>query len=510
MSSFRGIYFLLLSLLLPLIAVNQEFIGLVSDNFSGYEAARINPSLQNLQKNYISVRAISAGVFAQNDFAYIPHEDVRLYGVIFGNDTLPLYDRDWVRYKYYRNTLLKSAGFAAFIGGPAVLLSMGDNSFSAHTAFRSYLSAPDIPYEIPVFSTELQGYAPLHHINFNNEPFQISFLSWNEIGLSWATKLYQDYTNRFDAGITLNGVFAVAGTFVNVDKMNYVVIDGHTIHVFDLDLDAGFSLPVNYDNNLVGTQGSPTRGKGLGIDIGFTYTRSVQGTLNDKWQRRLSRPYDEYQWRIGVSVLDLGRVNFNQLAEIHSGYGENVFWDRSDTLQTLNIHQLMRDISKVLLGDSDASYQGDSFKMGLPTAMSIQFDYHLNSNFYLGSYWLHPIALEKYFVRRSAQFGLIPRYETDWFGASLPVSLYDYKIPRIGASLRIGPLTLGTERLGVLLGLMDIDGLDFYMSLNFKFKTKTEFRNPVSGGCSTDDNFRQKRIKHRRWPELSRKKLSRR
>ncbi|MFZ4463602.1 MAG: DUF5723 family protein [Bacteroidales bacterium] len=510
MSSLRGIYLLFQFLLLPLIAVNQEFIGLVSDNFSGNEAARINPSLQNLQKNFISVRALSVGAFAQNDFAYIPHEDITLFGVIFGNDTLPLYDRDWVRYKYYQNENLKSAGFNAYIGGPAIMLSKGDNTFSVHSAFRSYLSAPNIPYEIPVFSTELQGYSPLHHINFNNEPFQIAFLSWNEIGFSWSTKIYQDYANRLDAGITFNGVFAVAGTFINVNKMNYVVIDGHTIHVFDMDLDAGFSLPVNYDNNLIGPQGSPIRGKGLGIDIGFTYTRSARSTHNDKWQRRLSLPYEDYRWRIGISILDIGRVNFNRLAEVHSGYGENVLWGRSDTLETLNIHQLMRDISLVLMGDTNASYKGNSFKMGLPTALSLQFDYHLRSNYYLGSFWVHPLALEKYYVRRSAQLGLIPRFESEWFGASLPLSLYDYKIPRIGAALRFGPLTMGTERLGVLLGLMDINGLDFYMSLNFGFNRKADFRNPVSGGCITDDNFRQRRIKHMRWPEISRKKLSRR
>jgi hypothetical protein len=510
MSSLRSIYLLIQLLLLPLIGINQEFIGLVSDNFSGNEAARINPSLQNLQKNNISFRPISVGAFFQNDFAYIPHEDVNLFGVFFGNDTLPLYDRDWVRYKYYRNTNFKSAGLTAYVGGPAILLSFGDNTFSMHSAFRSYLSAPNIPYELPVFSTELQGYTPLHHINFNNIPFQISFLSWNEIGASWSTKIYQDYTNRLDAGITLNGVFAVAGTFVNVRKMNYVVIDGHTIDIFDMDLDAGFSLPVNYDNNLIGPQGSPTRGKGLGIDIGFTYTRSSRSTLNDKWQRRVSLPYEDYHWRLGFSVLDLGRVNFNRLAELHSGYGENVFWDHSDTLETLNIHQLMHDISLVLLGDSNASYKGNSFKMGLPTALSFQFDYHLSSNIYLGSYWVHPLILEKYHVRRSSQFGLIPRFESEWIGVSIPLSLYDYKIPRIGAALRFGPLTIGTERLGVLLGLMDINGLDFYMSLNFGLNSKERYRNPVSGGCTTDDNFRQKRIKHKRWPELSRKKLSRR
>jgi hypothetical protein len=68
----------------------------------------------------------------------------------------------------------------------------------------------------------LQGYSPLHHINFKNGNFQLTGLAWSEIGFSFATNLYHRYGSKLDAGIAINGLFGVSGGFVKVNEIGYM------------------------------------------------------------------------------------------------------------------------------------------------------------------------------------------------------------------------------------------------------------------------------------------------
>jgi hypothetical protein len=98
-------------------------------------------------------------------------------------------------------------------------------------------------------------------------------------------------------------------------------------------------------------------------------------------------------------------------------------------------------------------------------------------------------------VRRPAQIAVTPRYETDWFEAMLPLSLYEYRLPRIGAAVRLGFLTIGTERLGTLFGVADINGMDVYASVKFNLRKGVCLGNRDTGACYNADNYKPRRKK---------------
>jgi hypothetical protein len=52
----------------------------------------------------------------------------------------------------------------------------------------------------------------------------------------------------------------------------------------------------------------------------------------------------------------------------------------------------------------------------------------------------------------------------------MPVSWFNYQQLRLGLALRIYSVTIGTEKLGTLLGFGKLDGLDAY----FDFKINLE------------------------------------
>ncbi len=81
-----------------------------------------------------------------------------------------------------------------------------------------------------------------------------------------------------------------------------------------------------------------------------------------------------------------------------------------------------------------------------------------------------PLKVHKYQIRRSSLFAIIPRYETDRFELSTPLSLHDFNELRLGLSARYGFFTLGTDKLGAFLGLNNFDGFDFYMMVKINFK----------------------------------------
>jgi hypothetical protein len=476
----------------PLYSVCQESTGQTIGNFTGIQSARINPSLINSQKVYLNFNIIAPSALFQSDFAYLPKEDVNIYGLIFGTDTLPSYSKPFVHYKYVSNIRNKNFALVTNIYGPSFMLSTKKQSFGFHTAFRNYGSANDIPYEIPVFATESQGYSPYHHLNFNDNEFQIAELAWTEFGVTFATQLYKLYNHQLDIGITLNGLMGASGTFLKVYDLDYVVIDGKTVDIFNMDVDAGFSLPIDYNTNEFVPE-PYMKGKGIGMDIGITYTRLSGNIQYIKTRRNCEYEYLDYDWRIGASLLDAGAIQFNKSAELHVGRNVDVYWDRVDSLEANSIHQIILDVSEIFLGDAGASLVSDNFRMALPTALSLQFDWHINKEYYINTLVVQPIEIYKYQVRRPALLSVVPRYESIFFEFSMPVSLYNYNTVRLGASVRFGPLTIGTERLGVLLGFSDVSGLDIYASIKFGFLKGKCYNNRDIGACFNSDFYESER-----------------
>lgn len=175
-----------------------------------------------------------------------------------------------------------------------------------------------------------------------------------------------------------------------------------------------------------------------------------------------------YDYRLGISITDWGYASFSDNAQVHTLDNVRHYWDRIDTIGFTTINEALHEISTRFYGDPNRSLSANSFSMGLPAALSVQFDYHLRDNWYLNSTWVQGIpAPAGQQVRRTPWLAITPRYETDYFELNIPVSIYDYRVPRLGLSFRIMGLTIGTDKLGTLLGMGDFYGADVYLSARF-------------------------------------------
>ena len=68
-------------------------------------------------------------------------------------------------------------------------------------------------------------------------------------------------------------------------------------------------------------------------------------------------------------------------------------------------------------------------------------------------------------VERGNLLAITPRYESRWISAFLPISIYNYQKVQIGAAVRLGFLTIGSDDLGGFIGKSNLNGMDFYAGL---------------------------------------------
>jgi len=150
---------------------------------------------------------------------------------------------------------------------------------------------------------------------------------------------------------------------------------------------------------------------------------------------------------------------------LHRFTNVNHYWEQFDTIQFISLNRSMRSYSGVFYGNVDSSLISKKINIGLPAAISLQFDYHLKNSIYLGFIWVHPLKVNQNTIWRPAQLAVIPRIENRYFSLSVPVSFYNYSQPRIGFSMRFLSLSLGTDNLVSWFGLTDFTGVDIYFSL---------------------------------------------
>jgi hypothetical protein len=469
----------------------QETPGITQGNFAGSQMVHLNPANMLQSKAFFDLQLLSAAAFAQNNFVYIPANDYRTYQALNSNVELPVYESG-NNFLYRGGENRRFASVVSRAGGPSGMLIRGDHAFALNTGVRAFTNATRVPFEIPIFGIEGLGYSPLQNIRFQNTNLNTASMAWGEIGLSYAYAFHKSFRDHWAAGITVKRLMGHSAAFVQVEEMDYVVIDNRTINIINMNATAGLAIPVDYNDNTFPDSGPLIKGGGFGFDLGITLTRKKQGIQRYNPIRICEQPFTDYEFRLGISLIDIGSINFSNSSQLHQYENVGLLWERVDTIDFENLNTLTGQLSALFHdGDTDATLADNSFRLGLPTALSIQFDYNFMQNWYLNTLIIHPIPLNEYSLVRPAQLAVAPRYETDWFEFGLPVSLYDYRIPRVGAFVRLGFITLGTDRLGTIFGISDIDGVDFYASVKINLRRGVCIGGNDSGACSNDDNYRR-------------------
>jgi len=465
----------------------QEMLGIVNSSYAGITGTVINPAVTVTSPFYLDINIIAADIFAENNYIYLAKEEYRFRRFLSSNPQYPTHglNNNQVVYDYY-NRDNKKAFASVRLLGPSMAVTVGKHSFGLVTGARVVSSTRNMPYEMAKFIVEQLRFPPQYDINYqDNRNIYNAQMAWAETGINYSYAFKQNGLNYWAAGITVKDLRGFAGGYIYTDNVDYILLDSDTLIVNNLNAEAGYSLPVDYQNNQFNA--NPLfKGKGIGFDIGIIYQKKQKNDRSDRSNKLCAQNYIPYKYKIGISLLDVGRVKFVQNAQKLVFENTSTYWPGISTTSYTNVNGLASMLSNQFYGNPTQLIQGNEIKIALPMALSVQADVNYYKNWYVNGTFVYPLQLSKSGLIRPVLLAVTPRYQTSTFEASLPITLYDWTKPRIGLSARYRGFFIGTEKLSAYFHFTDFTGIDLYFGLKFTLR-KGFCNNKSDDNCGYDE-----------------------
>ena len=436
--------FLRTTLFFSLFVEAQSYIGFLSDGYSGIHGVISNPANIVDSKYKTDINLVGASTIIGNDYYGFKVTDYLTERIDFETDAVKT-PRD------------SNNAFGNFdILGPSFLYNINNkHTVALFSRGRMNFHLSDINGEN--FETIIEGFDENVDYLINEGDFRGAASAWSEIGVTYAAVILEDEERMLTGGVSLKHVQGYLNGYSN----------GASVTI-DYDAD-GITLPDTSTTGSITSTGIITYGytdnfedmqfekmaSGLGIDLGFSYK------LKDKFNLRSVAPH---KLKLGLSITDLGSLNFKEGTATTYDITATVSQEDLENIDGLEekLNNLYTEVNSNVLE-----------KYALPTALHFNFDYHLNSKFYLN--FSSDVALsgkQNNSGRPINRATLTPRFESKWFSLFSPLSSFQHMGFQWGLGLRAGPLYLGSGSLITALTNKQAKGADFYAGLKLPLYKK--------------------------------------
>lgn len=471
----------------------QLSLGLINGNHSGTPGTIINPSSMANSRLKADITLFAANGFLNNNYFYLPSGQATVGSLISGGYEFPFFPKPYGKgernvYTYYEDKSLKNIFVQGRVLGPSAMFAYNEHVFAVRTGARVVSSTRRLPYDMANFSYYGMDFKPQHNIYYVRDNYDMASMAWWEISFSYATVFSRSHQNHWSAGISAGPVFGHSGAYVTGNDTRYIAYNDSILNVELLDAELGFALPVDYNNDQVDLRNPLIRGLGWGMDIGITWQYRERPYQKKFPGNFYVKRFEDYKFKLGISVIDIGWVRFTKNAERHVYDMVSNNWIRVNELEYDNIRDEVNTVSEIFYGDPGASLKGSDIKIHLPTALSMQMDYHIADWWYVNGTFIVPAWFLNNAIERPVVIALTPRFESRRLEVNIPVILYELRYPNIGISLRIGGLTVGSDNISGYLGLKDFTGADFYIS--YKVNFRNDGKNPFTSKGACFNNWR--------------------
>ena len=297
--------------------------------------------------------------------------------------------------------------------------------------------------------------------------------TWIEIFGSYARTIWDRPDSRLNAGLTLRASRGLSGAFSQLENVRFQSHAQGSYQYFTLQsgrVSYGYSSNFDrIDDNKNARQNARdflayTEG-GAAFDLGAEYfIKSGAIPTYDE------DDYFDYEWRIGLSLLDIGANQYKYGLESATASGVQ------PNLSDSTLEQKFQDITSLAEANDSLATVVQTFNSLVgkftvmnPTRLVLNVDRFLYDAFYINaevSINLSPLAGSKYHhVEELNLITLTPRWETKNLGLYLPIQLNAAGNFWVGGAFKAGPLLFGVHNWANVFSKDKIQSGGAYLAL---------------------------------------------
>ena len=322
--------------------------------------------------------------------------------------------------------------------------------------------------------------------------------AWAEIFLTYSRTIIDDEYGRLNAGATLRGTRGISGVYAQLQEGSVSRSVSGPLTIYNLLAGRGvYAYSSNYDwwhnnqstiQNLKDFLGHTQ--PGAAIDLGAEYVVKTQAVpvYGDPDN------YYDYEWKIGVSLLDVG---YNQYKY---GSQSRVVGDPNTSVTDSALNEKFDRVNTVAgFNDSMATIvnsivplQG-MYKIWNPARLVINIDRPLPNDFAVNADLTLNLGGsnngQRLFTKEITLLAVTPRWETKTLGAYLPVQVTTEGRVWVGGAFKAGPLLLGIHNWANLISTNKMQNGGFYLALVIKPGKGFSFREARKYTCPDNSPY---------------------
>jgi hypothetical protein len=322
------------------------------------------------------------------------------------------------------------------------------------------------------YTDSVKGPRSFLFLNEQNRKIELDVAhgAWFELYGSYARTIWDQETSRLNSGISFKLLRGMSGAFATAKNVGVVSEQNNDQTIYKIvngDVKYGFSS--NYgDGESISAGDFFSNGKiGFAVDLGAEYiikSQAVTTAFDDE--------SNEYDWKIGFSLLDLGWTTYEYSSESRRASSLN------DDVSSLMLQEKFSSTTGIpsfndsvaTIVNNFAPLTGD-FKVMNPARAVINIDKYLSGNFYLNgelSVNLAPGGAKSYVLKESKFLTVTPRWETRKLGFFAPVQVNRHGNFWIGGAVKAGCLLIGTHNLLNVFSKNKFLGSGAYIALTIR------------------------------------------
>lgn len=424
-------------------------LGLAGSSYAGLWDLERQPAAISYSQHAMEFNLVKLGAGADNDFMHM--KGVRFGS--FGLDNLQLNGDLSADAASTRGT--RALDVDSRVLGPSAMMRFGNTSIALTTALRARMDVTNIEGLLRLLGDDALNLTFQENTRLGILRFGSRQLAWGEAGITVAQRFDMSHRVRLHAAATGKLLLGMHGAYIQNDAPT-LTLNLQTQELKDVNIAYGLS-----DFEAI-SRGKFIQGTGVGVDVGIVLEVLREG--------RSEKEEAGHLLRFGAAITDLGAISFGGKARTNAITNGRATWQGFASLRIDDVASVDTALSHLLLGDAHASDRQQGLRMALPTALRTSIDWNIHGKFFLHAAGTFGMDRGLASVREPDMLCLAPRFGNRTYEVAMPVSLYRMKEPRVGLNMRVGGFMLGSDKVGALLGLTDLGGMDVYVGVRVAIK----------------------------------------